>query len=75
MAGTWEFLGMGENWEGDICPCRNRFLLSDLAPGSEDLIGNVIKGWVMTDSSKNNNMKSGHILLDINTVKTYEYYN
>jgi len=72
LVGTWEFLGMGENWDGDICPCRIRFLLSDLAPGSEDCSGNVIKGWDITDSSKNNNMKSGHILLDINTVKTYD---
>ena len=46
--------------------------MSDLAPGSEDCIGNVIKGWDITDSFKHNSMKSGHILLDIDTVKTYD---
>ena len=46
--------------------------MSDLAPGSEVRIGNVIKGWDMTDSIKHNSKKSGHILLDIDTVKTYD---
>ena len=46
--------------------------VSDLAPRSDVCSGNVIKGWDITDSIKYNNEKSGHILLDIDTVKTYD---